>query len=437
MPPTGEDESMEEWSEIDDDAVAEVAVFVESPKEKTPRSGRSSKKNLKDHSKHQNNDSKDKSLMRRKSRDHLLKKQKSREDHSPTKAKSGKAKTPDKEHSRKRIGSQSKKESKKLKVPTKQQEPPRYDNFLKTSSFKKKTVVHTTSNSVTESGLKSSSFNTVANNTSLEKRSSISQRKLHRRKHSTSIIRSSSSKKSRRKSSVKPPPSFSNAKVESHLDKTRSARKPITRSDSKQNVSQDIPEKSQTQSAAKRQNLKRSVGRTSLEADSNISKTYGTDSEFEKCAKRTRKEKQLPSIVITDSDQSKIPIVSSTYSVNNIFGNESCGTISTHSPSPFVTEADRFSSSKHTTRVCPLGIRSQISAPSMIGSFLKGRRQLASSVPVCSPVIEIVNSEVFVDKPLQNLRRNTRQLRRQSNFKLVRLNSVKNKRRSMLRGPNK
>lgn len=410
---------MEDWSEIEDDAVEEVSAF-ESPKEKTPRSGKLSKKHAtKEHSKKQQNDIKEKS-KRRKSRDHPLKKQKSREDHSPTKTKSLKVKTPDKEHAKKRIDSHSR------KVSAKQQEPPRYDNFLKASSSCKK-VLSLADDNTQASNSPSGECSTfsAAVDQKPPKKSSISRKYSQRIKQTSVINRSCSSTKIRRKSSARIHSLSTNAPIHHRNEILKSKNKPLTRSNSKLRAHGSSVKPTSSSRIMNQRNLKRSVAKTSLEESGNKNTTNNIDCDNIHKAKRIKED---PSS-LQHSDQLSGSLLSDTVDtfMKNSTHNES---IVTPSPSPFVIESDHPLRKRRTTRLCPLGIRGEVGGANMMDSFLTQR----SGRPMFSPVPEISDSDVFIDdQSAHNLRPNTRRLRRESNFKLVRLNSIKNKRRSMLR----
>jgi len=204
----------------------------------------------------------------------------------------------------------------------------------------------------------------------------------------------------------------------------------ITRSSSS-NLSRKPVEKS-SQVTKKAKNLKRSIGRASLEgkapsAENSLSPNQSTSSG----SKRPRIS-SLP-----------VPTIS-VMSPEKLLSSDSVPM----SPSPFVFETTSLSD-KVGNRLCPLGKRSRLPQSSgMVGRFLRDHR--AASISVCSPVQEEISDEfedIFQElqpPPLMlNLTTDSsapkaltaaaRKLRRQSNFKLVRLNSVKNKRKSMLR----
>ena len=225
---------------------------------------------------------------------------------------------------------------------------------------------------------------------------------------SSTINRSCTSKKVRRRSSIR---------------KTVGSRM-ITRSSSSKLLKeqQQADNVSSVSKNEKPKNLKRSIGRTSFDKSQKGNLEAPSSS-----TKRIRiSSLPIPSIHLTSVDDSmdaQMPM----------------------SPSPFVFETESLSN-KVGTRVCPLGKRSRLAAPGMIGNFLREHR--AASVAVCSPVQEVEDDTTSVFEgereplPLMNRAERSenvprallkRKLRRQSNFKLVRLNSIKNKRRSMLR----
>lgn len=403
-----EEIDMEGWSEIEDDVIIDenskdaklsarsIKSLKSLTKEKSPREG--------------------KEMKRKRSRDHLLKRQKSKEALSPTKSKASKAKTPDHEHKTNKRGTL-KKENTKRKISMKQ-DPARYDNFLKTSSsYQRKQA--TKDSGIESSGGRKLRSSSRLNSPSLCKRSYSSTRKqenvnnMSMKKNST-INRSCTSKKVRRKSSVR--------KTAVKRMVTRSSSSKLQQQQQAANVSSPCKEKPK--------NLKRSIGRTSFgkTEEKNLEETAPAST------KRIRiSSLPVPSIQLTSVDDSI----------------DSIDAQMPMSPSPFVFETNSLSN-KVGTRVCPLGKRSRLAAPGLIGNFLRDHR--AASVSVCSPVQEVEDdtANVFDGKQESLLFMNQteqienvphallrRKLRRQSNFKMVRLNSIKNKRRSMLRATTK
>ena len=444
---------MEGWSEIEDEVIEDDAKL-------SSRSNQSTKSNK---SKSPANN-KENSLKRQKG-NHLFKRQKSKEPLSPTKSKStNKAKTPDHDLKNNKKSASLKKENAAKRKISMKQDPARYDNFLKSSSSyqRRRADAKETSgsNKSTLSGssigpsekrlrsntrvTRSSSKSRLANSsstTSVRRTPSVNcspaggrtaiatksstARRLNNTKRNTSVNRSTTNSKVRRKSSVR--------KIMNESTTTNSAtgKRMITRSSSS-NLARKPVEKS-PQVTKKAKNLKRSIGRTSLEGkapsveENNLSPNQSTSSG----SKRPRiSSLPLPTISVMSPEK-----LSSSDSVPM-------------SPSPFVFETTSLSD-KVGNRLCPLGKRSRLPQSSgMVGRFLRDHR--ATSISVCSPVQEEISNEpedIFQElKPpplMLNLTTDSsapraltaaaRKLRRQSNFKLVRLNSVKNKRKSMLR----
>ena len=391
---------MEGWSEIDDDVIEDNKLSARSTK---------SIKSARDKSPREN---KENSLKRQKTKDHLLKRQKSKEALSPTKSKPSKAKTPDSKKGT------LKNENTKRKISMKQ-DPARYDKFLKTSSsFQRKLAKgtsglnqSTSSNSgVVDRKVRSSSR--IAASASSIKMSATAKQGVSSSRKNTSINRTANAKKLRRKSSVR-----------KTLDTAATAgrRKIMTRSSSS-NLLKSKQASKETPVQEKPKNLKRTVAKTSLDSTDMLKEEKPISSK-ENDAKRQRiGSLPLPTISVTSPDKfsssSNVPM----------------------SPSPFVIETTSLSN-KVGNRLCPLGKRSRVPATGMVSNFLRDHR--AASISVFSPVQEDEDNteDVFVGVPdvgklnhTDNPPRALRQkIRRQSNFKLVRLNSIKNKRRSMLR----
>lgn len=456
-PSIDEEIDMEGWSEIEDDVIEDDAKL-------TTRSTQSTKSNK---SKSPANN-KENSLKRQKG-NHIFKRQKSKEPLSPTKSKStGKAKTPDHDLKSKKSATLKKENAAKRKISMKQ-DPARYDNFLKTSSsYQRRLAAKETSGSnkctsgssigPSEKRLRSStrvtrssSSTRLANqsNTTTVRRTpsfncspagrraatakSSSVRRVNNTKRNTSVNRSTTVSKVRRKSSVR--------KIMNESTTTTAAstteKRMMTRSSSG-NLSRKSVEKL-PQVTKKAKNLKRSIGKTSLEgnAPSTEEKSFPPNQSTGSSVSKRARISSLP-----------VPTISVTSPVKAM-----CSDGVPMSPSPFVFETTSLSD-KVGNRLCPLGKRSRLPQSSgMVGRFLRDHR--AASISVCSPVREEICVEAEdtfqelqpqqqeqLPPPILNLTDNSapraltaagRKLRRQSNFKLVRLNSVKNKRKSMLR----
>jgi len=300
------------------------------------------------------------------------------------------------------------------------QDPARYDKFLKTSSSYQRKLAKGTSglNQSTSSNSGSvdrkvrSSSRIAARASSVKKPANAKQSVTSSRKN-TSINRTANAKKLRRKSSVR-----------KTLDTSVHAgrRKIMTKSSSSNLLKSKQSSKETPVEEKSTKNLKRTVARTSLDSTDMLKEEKPMSSQ-ENDAKRQRiGSLPLPTISVTSpektSTSSSVPM----------------------SPSPFVIETTSLSN-KVGNRLCPLGKRSRVPATGMVSNFLRDHR--AASISVFSPVQEVEDTaeDVFdgipedvplnqTDNPPRALRH---KLRRQSNFKLVRLNSIKNKRRSMLR----
>ena len=446
---------MEGWSEIEDDVIQGDSK-LSARSSHSAKSGRAKSPGSQGH--------KENSLKRQKG-NHLFKRQKSKEQLSPTKSKSigGKAKTPDQEGKHRKKSTSLKRETTnttKRKISMKQ-DPVRYDNFLKSSSSYQRRMAaksaketsgssgkSTSGSSIgpsTEKRLKQNTNNRVTRNSSnsrlinhhsptvrgvpssrVAKSSSSSiHRVANTSKRNTSVNRSTTVSKVRRKSSVR--------KIASEPAMTSDTvattqRRMMTRSSSSNLSKESFVVR--TPRMKKSKNLKRSIGRTSLEGKlPGSNETLPKESGESEIKRQRISSLSVPTISVLPPPDSPpdsgVPM----------------------SPSPFVFGTSSLSD-KVGTRLCPLGKRSRLPQSSdMVGRFLRDHK--SASVSVCSPVQEEPStsatnqSNISHNQPplLLNLTDNSAprvraagcKLRRQSNFKLVRLNSVQNKRKSMLR----
>ena len=441
---------MEGWSEIEDEVIADDTKISA----RSTQSTKSSKSKLEASGSHKEN------FLKRQKGNHIFKRQKSKEPLSPTKSKStSKAKTPDPDLKTKKSTSLKKENTAKRKISMKQ-DPARYDNFLKTSSsYQRRVASKETSGSnkslsgssigPSEKRLRSSTrVTSSASNSKLlnQKSTSIrrtpsvnsspagkrvtksSTRRVTATKRNTSVNRSTTVSKVRRKSSVRKIGNNESTTTITTTTTISTGEKMLTRSSFSDLSNKSVERLPQVKKAKK---LKRSIGRTSLEGKASLNKqSVSPNQSTESEPKRPRiSSLPAPSISVTSPEKQVssdgVPM----------------------SPSPFIFETSSLSE-KVGNRLCPLGKRSRLPQSSgMVGRFLRDHR--AASISVCSPVREEEGDEsdnIFQDpqqlpQPLLNLTDNSarrvlaagRKLRRQSNFKLVRLNSVKNKRKSMLR----
>lgn len=443
----GSESSIEELSELDDDVIEDAPVVkkgFKSPFKSLKRqASQDSSKVLKRQSTKDNLHGTKKGVYQAKGgglKSKNTKERKTSEKEERTRTKSS---------SEKRSGSQSKKQKTPEKTQTSvKTNPPRYE-----TSF--------SLNNSTKVGLCSSQIITRSYAASLNnRRSGIARRPSHRRSICRNLTTNQRGIGNQAKINLDQQSSSSRHRAPKYHTQLRSSGKITKKSSLRRNkisksklsttsLSRNVKESTKLENSeltkpVQRKRLRKSIGQTSLKVGSKIPipiserKSFPMNSIEEDASpgylkKRASKEinYEEPSVKKKSPNKSFPSILVSSFDSSSITRSRDVSTDNDTLNLP------RSSYLQRGSRLCPLGIRNRLAVPGMIGRYSYHANKLTgidmSNRSVFETEDSMTSQPTIQDEKENNLRPSKLKGRRPSRIEQVRLNSVKNKRKSMLR----